>query len=238
MSESQKVLGLLSRAKILRNTDDQTDEVGRLQDKLREIKDMNTILVKCITLAKVFEGESIDVDTSDLPFSKCEALGAKIRDRYDQEPVTSALTIGRDWRNLVQGIGELEKEFERVSLAAWQRFTYRLYSGRTPMEIEKTMVPSEENQIKLADYSDSDREYRRRKEELPTGPETFEEVRALANTLSAIEFDSNLPDEAREFLNKIHSGGIPLDQVTCAMFEWIDSASSRKNYLLIEPKND
>jgi len=238
MSETQKARGLLSRAKILRNTDDQTNEVRKLQEKQREIEEVNTILDKCITLANVFKRESIEVDTSSLLFSKYEDLGAKIRDRYDQNSVTSTLTNGQDWRNLVKGVQGLESEFELAFLAAWQRFTYQLYSGPTPIEIRKTMVPSEENQIKLGDYSDSDREYRRRKEELPVGPETFEEVRALANTLSAIEFDSNLPDEARDFLNQIHRGGIPLDQVTEAMFDWLDSANSRKDYLLIEREND
>lgn len=238
MTVTQKACGLLSRAKILKNTVDQTDEIGRLQDKQLEIEEVNRILRGFLELSAAFANGSVDVDTSIFSFSRYSNLAMKVLDGYEQNAVTSSLTKGRDWRDLINGVKNTKDEFEKLYQSAWEKFGYRLFSGSSPTQIRKTMVPSDKNRQKLAVYEENYKKFQRFKEELPKGSETFEEVRSLANLLKSIEFDSDLPEDARDFLHKIHSGGIPLDQVTDAMFLWLDSTNTRSDYLLIQREDD
>jgi len=137
---------------------------------------------------------------------------------------------------------EKKEEFEKPFLRAWKTFAYQA-SGREspkhPATIEASMVVSEENKIKLREYDSTYTEFHRKTEELPDASETFGEVRALGNTLTTINISkSEVSEEVRNFLDKIHNDGVPLDQVTTEIFDWLDKTNSRGNYLLIVPKNE
>jgi hypothetical protein len=224
---------LKERCARLQDLQNRIDETRKLDALLSELAERKDSLSKSRALAIVLRSAGIQSDAPADIVTRNEARLARLQTRFASNRKASALTQGRDWSQLVQDLKELGETFEATAKAAWTVYVNGLYSGETTTAISGKVPKTDENTQALRQHEIAYGEFLRIAGRLPEAAEDIAAAKSVADRLSAIRFDFNVPPAVKLFLDALSRGGAPLELFDNDVRAWLAANSQITRYRIV-----
>jgi hypothetical protein len=224
---------LKERCARLQDLQNRIDETRKLDALLSELADRKSSLSKSRALATLLRSAGTQSDVPADVVTRNQARLARLQTRFAGNRKASTLTQGRDWSQLVQDLKELEATFEATAKAAWSSYVNGLYAGETTAAIRGKVAKTDENTQALREHEITYGEFLRIAGRLPETAEDIAAARSVADRLSAIRFDFNVPPAVKLFLDALSRGGAPLELLDNDVRTWLAANSQINRYQIV-----
>jgi hypothetical protein len=231
----ERTTSLKDRCTSLENLSTRIDEASTLNARLAELNGAAAKLPVCLDTIRLMRDAGIAFDEVPDTLRGARSALAKVQNRFAQNRTAAALTRGQDWRQLLQELPATVRAFEALATQAWTRYVDRIFAGEAPSVIENRLARTDVNQRALKRYRQAYDNLSRAGVTLPGGMDDVEAVRKAAENLASIakDFDFDVPDSVKRFLDALPQGGAPLSLLTDEVRAWITKQGQANRYRVI-----
>ncbi len=235
MTLLERTTSLKDRCLSLQNLNSRIDEATILSTRLAELDRMAANLPACLATVRLLRSVGIVFD--EVPDALRRALSAlaKIQSRFAQNRTAAALTRGQDWKQLLQELPATIRALEEGTTHAWKQYVERIFAGEAPAVIESRLARTDRNQDALRRYRQAYDGFSRSRAAPPKGMDDVEAIRKAAENLASIakDFDFDVPDAVKRFLDALPQGGAPLSLLTDEVRAWITGQGQTNRYRVV-----
>lgn len=206
-------------------------ELSQLRDSLGlEVDELKEALAARAILAKA--GLHVALPASHGGLRK---RAQSLRERFEKEPRAEALKRGQVWRTCLEQAGEVAEEIATAVRERWRKHEVEIFSGDAPPVVERLLAPTSANKNALRRYKAAFAELQQLFRSAPQSDADITVARRKAQELADIakDFDFNVPQEVKHFLETVLSGGAPLGTLTAAVIDWLKENDSYEHYRIV-----
>lgn len=229
-----RIRTICERAENQRSIEEKRAEVDRLQPLLSDARRLSDDLDREVTQLRLLRDQGIHIKTSDKADAARNTLG-RLRERFTKETRAENLTRGSDWTLLKRQVQATCEDLASAHQAEWCQFVETAYSGDTPINLRGSLAGTERNLTNLERYGKVYAELNQYARSRPSGRADFERIRDLARQLTEIhqDFDFNVPEAVKLFLQAVAGGGAHLDLLTTEVRDWLRQQSMSDHYRIV-----
>jgi hypothetical protein len=231
----ERTTSLKDRCAKLEHLNSRIDAAAALSTRLSELNGKAANLAPCIVTIRLLRDAGIAFDEVPDALLRARSALAKIQSRFAQNRTAGALTRGRDWNQLLGELSATIRALDERAAQAWKRFVERTFAGEAPAVVESRLARTDRNQEALKRYRQSYDGFSRAGANLPESMDDVEAVRRAAENLASIakDFDFDVPDAVKRFLDALPQGGAPLSLLTDEVRAWITRQGQTNRYRVI-----
>ncbi|WP_284760349.1 hypothetical protein [Agrobacterium sp. fls2-241-TYG-188a] len=203
---------------------------GLKQDLTREVEALDRALTQC----KVLTSGSIKVDIpNSLAVSRSRA--SAMRESFAKDSNSKSLKKGSHWSNLIKALSDATSDLGNEARASWKDYRDKNFTGDAPAVFLRRMAGTEKNQDVYRRYEAKYQALRSAFDTLPQKQSDIDQARLLAKELTELagEFDLTVPADVKVFLDKVQSGGAPLDHLNQAVINWLKENHAFESYRIV-----
>ena len=235
MTLLERTTSLKERCTKLENLSARIDEATTLRMRLTELNGAVADVPACLTSIGLLREAGIAFDKMPDALTAASSNLAKIQSRFAQNRKAAALTRGQDWNKLLQDLPAAVRALEKIAAQAWKQYVERNFAGDPPTVIESRLAQTDRNKEALKRYRLAYDGFSRAVVALPKSMGDVESVRKAAEDLASIakDFDFDVPDAVKKFLDAVPQGGAPLILLTDEVRAWITGQGQTNRYRVI-----
>lgn len=199
-------------------------ELAPLMADLSRAMDQSTLLVKA--------GIPVEMPASlDVARKRSAALMAK----FLVERKAATLTRGVGWSNLLGDIKTATADVATNATKSWKAYRYFVFTGDQPSVVKARLAMTSPNIAAFSRYEKLHQAFRGEFDRLPVDQAAIERVRTLATDLTKIakDFDFDVEEDVKLFLEAIQNGGARLVLLTDNVLEWLKTNNAHESYRVI-----
>ncbi len=212
------------------------DQTKQLQSKAALLAHYKKIVSSCLFITKLFYREKISVE---LPknIDTIITIIERIENNFQKDPTIQSLTKSNYWPKFEDNFKNINISFDKIIKTTWNKFIQESLPSETPRNLELSTFKTGKNEKLLKQYRFCFEELESLKRDLPTGEESFQQVRLLSEkskeAYSQIERD--IPNDVGIFLKAINvDGGASLDLLTEEVVKWLKKKNSYQEYKITQ----
>lgn len=153
-------------------------------------------------------------------------------ERFQQAPKATTLRRGTVWATLKNKLQTLNKNAQTALVEDWkQYFDSHFFSGLPPSRRGATLAKTPKNEEALKSYQELYQSFIKYRLQQPTSAEEFLKLRLLSQQLAKIEFQENVPEAVRMFL-EASSAGAGLHLLTAEVLTWLHDNNLLANFVV------
>lgn len=234
MTLIERIETICERAENQRSIEEKRAEVNRLQPLLNDARNLSEDLDHEVAQLRFLRDQGIFTAPPDKAEAARKTLG-RLRERFTKESRAEHLTRGRDWTLLKEQVRATCENLASALQTEWAQFVQTAYSGDTPSTLEGSLAGTEGNLQNLRRYREVHAELNRYAKSRPTGRTDFDNVRDLSRQLTEIyqDFDFDVPEEVKRFLQAVAGGGANLDLFTTEVRVWLQKQNTSDHYRIV-----
>lgn len=181
--------------------------------------------------AAVLRGEGVSL--SEIPdLANVREHLQKSLERFKRTPRATTLRRNTVWTTLTSKLQTLTQKAQTALLDDWQQyFDSHFFSGLPPPRREATLAKTPENDQALKSYREFYQSFIRYRLQQPTNAEDFSKLRLLSQQLAKIDFQEDVPEAVRMFL-EASSSGAGLHLLTPEVLTWLRDNGLMANYVV------
>jgi hypothetical protein len=235
MTLTEKCKNLRKRIDVLQEVQASSAEFAVFQHRLHEARAMQENISEAVEMTRLLKSESIPFEANgELATKAAKNLGTII-ERFSQVREASSLTRGKNWARLSEHSNEINKDFKQQALAAWRTYARALCTSQKPAVLKANLAMTEKNKMALEKYSAVFDEFRSMEMQFPSDSEDIELTARLAEQLIDIakNFDFEVPNDVKLFLESVAQGGAALELLTDGVVQWLEQNRTYGQYQII-----
>ena len=241
MTLLERITDLKRRAAKLQGCRADVDEVQRLQQLLADARVLSEGLGIEVALLHLLRGQGLPLPNAPADPDAGAALTTlhPLRKRFTEKRRAESLTQGQDWTRFKERTETARSRAATTLDQAWRDFVASAYSGVKPADLERSLAPTDGNNLRLQRYRSAYNELGVLSRRRPTGREDFDRVRELARLLREIHqgFDFTVPDAVKRFLDALAAGGADLDLLTDEVRVWLQQQGCAGRYQIVAKRS-
>jgi hypothetical protein len=228
LKDVESVRSRLEQIKQKESGAEEIEELGRLSQQLEEFSQQLERLASDTRLLRD-EGVSLDPVLSLPDEVTCVE---DVKEKFLNKRSSQTLKQGRRWSGLINRLTSVVSKINGSRKNDWNKyFENNCFGGPNPDQRGQTLGATPQNQRALTMYGVYFRKLSKYKDSHPNSSEEFMEMRDSSNKLSEIEFQEDIPDSVRKFLEATKRGA-SLEFLTPEVIEWLRSNDSLDSYIV------
>jgi len=158
-----------------------------------------------------------------------------LRERFEKEPRAEVLKKGQVWRTCLEEAGETAKLIANAVRERWRAHETEIFTGDTPSAVDRLLAPTTANKTALRRYKAAFTELQQLFRAAPQSEEDIAVARLKARELEDIakDFDFDVPQEVKSFLEAVLSGGASLGMLTPTVIDWLKENDTHEHYRIV-----
>lgn len=215
------------------------EETGLLEDLRSDLAPPAAELSRALDQHALLSGSGIE--TPEPPsLETARKRAATLLERFTAERKAATLKKRAGWANLLVEIKAASMEVSASVARSWKGYRQTVFTGEAPALVKGRIAFTPANNAALKTYEQLYQTFRSEFDKFPPDKAAIERVKALAARLTetAKEFDFDVPDDVKRFLEAIQGGGAKLDLLTDAVLEWLKENNAFDNYRIVPRSAD
>lgn len=235
MTLTERTATLKDRCTRLENLSSTIDEAATFSTRFAELNESVEDMPACLANIRRLRDASVSIGEVPDALHRARSALKKIQSRFAQSRTAASLTRGQDWNQLLRELPATIRAFDALAMQAWKRYVDNIFVGEAPDVVETRLARTDPNQEALRRYKQAYDGFSRAGLTLPESMNDIEAVRQAAKNLAAIaaDFDFDVPDAVKKFLDALPQGGAPLSLLTEEVRTWITTQGQTNRYRVI-----
>jgi hypothetical protein len=231
----ERTTNLKDRCGSLGNLSTRIDLATNLSTRLAELNGAAANLPACLATIRLLRDAGISIENMPDELRRARAVLGKIQSRFLQSRTADSLTRGQDWKQLLRELPATVRALQMLATQTWRAHVERAFAGEAPAIIEARLARTDQNQEALTRYRQAYENFSRAGATLPADMDDVEAVRKAAKNLASIakDFDFDVPNAVKKFLDALPQGGAPLDLLTDEVRAWIAAQGQTNRFRVI-----
>ena len=215
------------------------EETGLLEDLRSDLASPAAELSLTLDLRALLAGSGIEIPESP-SLDTARKRAAALHERFNAARKATTLKKGTGWTNLLKEITAATTDVSTSVVRSWKGYRQTVFTGEAPAVVKGRIAFTPTNTAAFKIYEQLHQAFRTEFEKLPVDKAGIDRVKVLAAQLTetAKEFDFDVPDDVKRFLEAIQSGGAKLDLLTGAVLEWLQDNNAVDNYRIVPRSAD
>jgi len=211
-----------------------TLEVAKLQNHKSQAEEMSRNLDSCLQTTRLFRDKAVAVAVPN-EASIAKISISRIRENFNQSQSAQSLSKGKEWNQLSASITTISNQVGVNAEEAWCKYADELFTGQTPENIENVIAGTEQNTNNLYNYKKVYEKFLECRDNLPSKRQDFADISKTVQQLEQLNsnFDFNVPEGVKVFLQAIAEGGATLDLLTSEVQDWLNTDDRQQNYKIV-----
>jgi len=214
------------------------NEAKLLQARYDELTLVSEPLTAQIEKVHIFKLQGIEL--SELPSSVTDARNqvSEVSNRFSEKREAKSLTKGKNWEFLRSAINSIATAIDKDLSESWKKYVVGASSGEPPENLKAILAPTDQNRSALDRYQTEFSRLNAFIGFVPNSQKPFEDVKRSGSKLKQIykEFDFDVPDEVKIYLDAVGRGGAGLDLLTQDVRAWLTQNRTLSKYKIVANK--
>ena len=233
MTLRERTRDISERCTRLQDLNSRVDETRRLDSLLSELHSHANALSQAAALASRMRSSGIScglsIEALASPLRRIGRLGARFKDK----PQAASLTQGRDWPQMLDELKQAESDFSSAAKTTWKNHVNALYSGESTDAIRGHVPRTDENIAALREHGQACAELLKIASRVPENADDIAAANTLAERLSQITFNYEVPPAVKLFLDALSRGGASLDLLNDEVRGWLAKNNLSNRYQIV-----
>ena len=216
MTLLERIADLSGRVEDLYSLEKQAQVRVQFELRWRELKEKSGPLRDALRTVQLLENCGLKVPSTMAEREAAVTCLDGIRGRFRGDPTPGALTKNKSWTELLISLDSATEALDRSAYECWCGYLGQLFAGETPEQIDGRIAKTDGNKRLLLQYRSAYDSYRRSRRELPSSDTEVKQGREAAAQLASLatQFDFNVPEEVKAFLDAVAQNRATLRHLT------------------------
>lgn len=181
---------------------------------------------------KLLREQGVNLPT--IPIERAQSSVQENLNYFKKTPEAATLRQGRRWQNMIQQLEAVNTQAQATLKTHWESyFDNNLFNGLPPNQLRSTLANTPLNLQKLDSYKNNYESFQTYRRRPPVDSQGFTTLRNLSNELNAITFQTDVPPEVKEFIDKAgQDAGVDLGLLTQTVVDWLTENNMMEHYVV------